>query len=93
MAWHEICKIMTATRTIRQSCHVSAKAKLCAVSSLHVDLGLPVFVLFGTLLLFITTVCQKAVVPTRFICNSSGVRFGDLDFLFPTLVQELLLVQ
>jgi hypothetical protein len=36
-------------------------------------------------LLFITTVCQKLVVLTRFICNSAGLRFGDPDFLFLTL--------
>ena len=60
MARHELCKIMTTTRTIRQSCHVSAKAKLCAVSSLHVDLGLPVFVLFGTLFCSLSRLCARS---------------------------------
>ncbi|KAE9363082.1 hypothetical protein N431DRAFT_139308 [Stipitochalara longipes BDJ] len=42
-------------------------------------------------LLFITTVCQKLVVLTRFICNTARLRFGDPDFLFPTLVRGGLL--
>jgi hypothetical protein len=66
----ERCKIMTRTR--RSSSPVISLDPE-TVSSLHVDLGLPVCLLFGDISLYhiiFSIVWQKLVIPTRFFLES-----------------------
>lgn len=68
--------------TILQSCHIFG-SRNCPVSSLHVDLGLPVCLLFGDISLYhiiFSIVWQKLVIPTRFFALNSWNSY----FVFPS---------